>query len=235
MCGNGTRTSSRGPFKPFVLVCGQPMAKWFLMSIKRHLKQADSLVFITTDYFDNTQNVKSGLSKIISECKINCGHQVITVESIPRGESSTVLSAKPAIDLKKPAAVINPDQFANFDLPRLEPGFAYLAVQVNLGTASAFITTRHGLVDKCEERRKISDVGSASLFVFQRAYDLFFAVESQLKHDGPLAEHYIGDCIKYLIRSGTKVRVFFSDTHDLGTIEGIQAFEEMAKCIKSLA
>ena len=52
MAGKGTRTRALGSFKPFVTINKKKIIEWFLIGIKKKVKNNDIIIFITTKDFE---------------------------------------------------------------------------------------------------------------------------------------------------------------------------------------
>ena len=138
MAGKGTRTQSLGEFKPFIEINKHKIIFWFLLSIKRFIKENDKIIFITTSYFSKKFNVRSELKKLFSELSLYNKFVLLETPRDTSGQSITVAYAKNNVNKNNHLIIANPDQYIDFDLPE-KINCCYLALYLQLGNKSGFV------------------------------------------------------------------------------------------------
>jgi len=227
MAGKGTRTQSLGEFKPFIEINNHKILFWFLLSIKYLIKDKDKMIFITTSYFSKKFNVRLELKKLFSELNL---HNKFVFLEIPRdtnGQSITVAYAKNNVNKNNPLIVANPDQYIDFDLPK-KINYCYLALYLQLGDKSGFVSIENGLVTKFIEKKNISNLACAGIYIVAKAKWLFDAIEKQIRSGEMLnGEFYLGPSFNHIISQSFKVRpLMVRAKYDLGDETSIVNFEK---------
>ena len=227
MAGKGTRTRSLGEFKPFIEIKDHKMIYWFLLSVKKSIKKDDTIIFVTTSYFSKKFHVKMELRKIFKELEIKNKVNIVNTYNNPAGQSASAGFAKKIIDPQKPLIVINPDQYIDFDLPK-EITNCYLPLYVQLGNKSGFVLIKNKQIVKFVEKKNISNLACAGVYIVAKAKWLFLAIKEQIKRQDMLnGEFYLGPAFNYLINSGHKVEpIMIRAKYDLGNPEDIKIFED---------
>jgi NDP-sugar pyrophosphorylase family protein len=233
MAGRGTRTQTRGAFKPFIEVGGRKVIEWLLGSIRRHIQPDDELVFITTESFAGDYAVESQLASILEGLSAGRRFALVTCPTTPPGPSASVYAARAYFDNSRPAIVVNCDQFIDFE--RWEwtsPQQGFLPVYANFGTRSSYVEVREGRIVRIVEKQNISNLASAGVYALACGRALREALEMQFEK-GPKTgeEYFVGPALNHLIARGyelipTAVRA----KYDLGCVEGIERFEKTCLC-----
>ena len=94
MSGKGTRTKELGEFKLLIKIGDFSILSWFLKSIRDKIKEQDTLLFITTEYFEEKFKVKQEISNILKELSINNSFDLFTEKGEIGGASLSVHRAK---------------------------------------------------------------------------------------------------------------------------------------------
>lgn len=227
MAGKGTRTQSLGEFKPFVEINNHKILFWFLLSIKHLIKDKDKIIFITTSYFSKKFNVKLELEKLFSELNFYNEFVVIETPRDTKGQSDTLTYAEKIVDKNKPLIVANPDQYIDFDLPKTIE-CCYLTLYLQLGNKSGFVSIKNGLITNFVEKKNISNLAFAGVYIIAKAKWLFDAIEKQIKNKEVLnKEFYLGLAFNHIIDKSIKVKpLTIRAKYDLGNIEDIMTFKK---------
>lgn len=226
VAGKGTRTKALGEFKPFIEINGRKIIDWFIFSIRHLIKPNDRLILITTIHFAKEYKFEEEIKRIFQYYKISNKTKIITCKKTPKGTSATILMAKPQINKNKPVIIINPDQFVDFSMPRIVKNSAFLGIYYYLGEKSGFVEIKNGLVIKFVEKRNISNLASAGIYIVSSGRKLISAIERQIKDDQALSgEFYIGPAFNYLIKDGVRVYpIPVMAKYDLGDPKSINHF-----------
>jgi len=225
MSGKGTRTQELDEFKPFIKIKGHKILSWFISSIKHLIKNEDSFVLITTEYFANKFNFEKECKKIFKEHQLNNEINFIINKETPTGASTTVYSAKKIINKKIPVMVIFPDQYIDFILPEIVDNSAYMGIYVQLGNKSGFIEIQNGLIVNFIEKINISNLASSGFYLVSSGKDLIFAFEEQFKNNETLnGEFYVGPAFKYLFNKLKVYPIPVLAKYDLGNCKDIAYF-----------
>lgn len=227
MAGKGTRTHSLGEFKPFIEINDHKMIFWFLLSIRGTIEKDDVIIFITTLYFSKKFNVKPKIAKILKELNIKNKFNVVAIPNYPAGQSVSVEFAKKITNQNSPLIVINPDQYINFNLPKKIES-CYLALYVQIGNKSGFVSIKNGQIIKFVEKKNISNLACAGVYITARAKWLFSAIKEQIKNQDMLnGEFYLGPAFNYIINKGHRVEpLIIQAKYDLGNPEDIEFFKK---------
>ncbi|HOQ03823.1 MAG TPA: NTP transferase domain-containing protein [Anaerohalosphaeraceae bacterium] len=233
MAGRGSRTQTLGAFKPFIEIGGRKVIEWLLVSIRRHILPEDELVFITTESFAAEYEVESQLAEMLDAIVPGRPFHLVTCPTTPPGPSASVYAARNHFDNPLPAAVVNCDQFIDFE--RFEwtsQRQGFLPVYANFGSRSSYVEIRDGRIVRVVEKQNISNLASAGVYALSCGRALREALEMQFEK-GPKTgeEYYVGPAFNYLIERGyelipTAVRA----KYDLGCVEGIERFQKTWMC-----
>lgn len=178
MAGKGKRTRPLGEFKPFIKINGQTILSWLLLSIKRHIKQKDEIVFVTTKYFSKKFNVSNNIKKILQNNRIKNKNKVLLTENNPKGPAETVYKALLAIDRTKPVAVVNCDQYIDFDFNGDVPhDTCFMTVYAEFTNKSGYVKIKKGFITEVVEKKNISNLASAGVFIFPSGEALLNALK----------------------------------------------------------
>ena len=236
MAGAGKRTGSLGEFKPFIVIHGRKIIFWFLLSIINNIREGDKLVFITTRQYAERYNYEIELKKIIEELSLlDCDHQIIYSEQITRGPAATVLLAQAHCEPDCVTVVANCDQSISFDLSKTD-GLGQkiiLPTYCNYHQKSSYVEIKDGRVIKIVEKKNISNIASAGIFVVPTSRDLFSCLKKHI--DECNGEPFVGPALNLLINKGVEaVPLEVSAKYDLGSPEGIKRFSNGMEKLKLL-
>ena len=228
MAGKGTRTSALGDFKPFININRKPIIYWMLRSIKNKFSSDDSLVFITTKKYERSYDVKNHLERIMKSLSIIIPFDLIISPTTPQGPAASVYLAKKYFSNDQSVAIVNSDQYVDFDKFSLSPNSGYLPVYAEFGNKSSYVHLDDaGLITQIVEKQNISNIASAGVYLLSSGKDLMLALEDQVeKKDTYKDEYYVGPALNSLIKKGYSllplpVRV----KYDLGSLAGINVFK----------
>lgn len=173
MAGKGKRTRRLGEFKPFVDVNKKKIIEWFFIGIKKKLKKSDSIIFITTKYFEKKFNFKKKIKKILKKNNINVKNIFFKlINETPNGPAYTVNSIYDNLkNIKQPCIVINSDQYIDFQLPKeIDGKKIYLPIHFNNHGYSSYVKiNKNGDIEKIEEKKLISNYASSGVYIFGSA------------------------------------------------------------------
>ena len=227
MAGRGSRTKPLGEFKPFIEINGHKILSWFISSMKHNINPEDAFVLITTQYFHDTFNFEEETKKIFLQHELKNNLFYISTDGKPKGSTETIIFAEKYINKDEPVAIVNPDQYVDFDMPEtIENNSGYLGLYLNYGEKTGFVRIEDGLIQQFIERKNISNIASSGIFVCSSGKSLIEAGKKQLDletdQDG---EYYIGPTFNYLIEDGFKVHpIIVRCKYDLGTVDNIALF-----------
>ncbi|MGI5825868.1 MAG: sugar phosphate nucleotidyltransferase [Patescibacteria group bacterium] len=226
--GKGTRTQSLGEFKPFIEIEGLKILEWFLISIKKNVSAEDSLIFITTEYYETNFAVKSTIENILNKLEINNSFQVLTFKKDLPGVSATIYSQKEVLGkIKTPIVVIFPDQYIDFSLPLTIPrNSCFLPIYAHFGNKSGFVEINNGLISKFVEKENVSNLASAGAYILPDGKTLVYILKKQFENKlTKNGEYYFGPALNYLIEKGYRLYpLAVSVKYDLGNIQEIYNF-----------
>jgi len=232
MADKGTRTQALGEFKPFIEINGCKIFSWFISSIKHNIKIKDEFLLITLDYFAQKYSFDIEVKKIFNQYKLNNKIKIIKIKKTPNGTSSTIYLAKPLLKRDTPSVIANPDQYINFELPKhIERNSCYVPVYANLGNKAGYVVIKNGLIFKIVEKKNISNLASAGIYIISSSKDLIYAVErqfnEQLAKDG---EFYLSEALNYLKEKDYKIfPLEVRAKYNLGTPAEISYFQKVMK------
>ena len=227
MAGKGFRTRNLGEFKPFIEIKKHTILSWFISSIRKSIKENDTFVLITSDYFKQKYNFEEKINEIFNFHKLNNNREFVYTTSFTNGQSVSILFAKDKISQNKSIIVINPDQYIDFDLPiKIKHNTGYIVTYLNYGNQSGYVEIKNGLVKKFVEKENISNIASAGVLVLCNGNALVEAIENQLtRRITTKGEYYLGSSFNYLINKKFKIfPIPIRSKYDLGSIDGIEAF-----------
>lgn len=230
MAGKGKRTRALGEFKPFIKINGRTILSWLLLSIKRHIKPKDEIVFVTTRYFSKKFNVSNNIKQILRELSIRNKSKIVLTEDNPRGPAKTVYKALDIIDKTKPVAVVNCDQYVDFDFDgNVSQNTCFMTIYAEFTNKSGYVKIEKGLIAEMVEKKNISNLASAGVFIFPSGVVLLNALKQLFKEKLTVnGEYYISSAMNYLASAGYKILpIPVMAKYDLGDIEGIKHFSSI--------
>lgn len=226
MAGKGTRTQSLGKFKPFIEINSHKILFWFLLSIRHLINKDDEVIFITTSHFSKKFNVKLAIEDLFRELNLHNKFSVIETPDYPDGQSITIAYSEEIVNPNGPLIIVNPDQYIDFDLPETIED-CYIALYLQLGNKSGFVSIADGLIVDFVEKNNISNLACAGVYVVPEARLLFDAIKEQIEEKDMLnGEFFLGPAFNYIIKKSLKVKPLTIRTkYDLGNIGSIAIFE----------
>lgn len=230
MAGKGTRTQKLGEFKPFIEINGHKIFSWFISSIKHNITPKDKFVLITQRYFAQKYNFDVEIKKIFNQHKLNNKIKIIKIKETPNGTSSTIYLAKSFLKRDLPLVIAYPDQYINFELPRhIKRNSCYVPVYANLGNKAGYVAVKNGLIFKIVEKKNISNIANAGIYIISSSRDLIYAVErqftEQFAQDG---EFYLSEALNYLKEKDYKIfPLEVIAKYNLGDPAGISYFQKV--------
>lgn len=227
MAGKGKRTRTLGEFKPFIKISGQTILSWLLLSIKRHIKPKDEIVFVTTEYFSKKFNASDNIKKILRGHKIRNKNKILLTGNNPNGPAKTVYEALASIDKTKPVAVVNCDQYVDFDFDgNVSQNTCFMTIYAEFTDKSGYVKIKKGVITEVIEKKNISNLASAGVFIFPSGVVLLNAIRKLFKEKLTVnGEYYVSSAMNYLILAGYKILpIPVMAKYDLGSIEGIKHF-----------
>lgn len=175
----------------------------------------------------------------------------LTLTSVTSGQATTVLQAKPLLDLESPLLIGACDNGAVFDenaFNAKKEAYDVIVITHSGDTNIAQNPTAHswvqqnegGVVTSLSIKTPISttpgkDHATTGLFWFKRAGDCMAAIETMIeKNDQTGGEFYLDNAINFAIQAGA--RVGYVDIHYLcwGTPKDYQAYEQTLAYYQSL-
>lgn len=230
MAGKGKRTRPLGEFKPFIKINGQTILNWLLLSIKRHIKPKDEIVFVTTEYFSKKFNVSDNIKKTLRGHKIRNKNKILLTKNNLQGPAKTVYEALVLINKTRPVAVVNCDQYIDFDFNGDVPqNTCFMTIYAEFTNKSGYVKIKKGLITGVAEKKNISNLASAGVFIFPSGEVLFNSLKQLFEEKLTIkGEYYISSAMNYLISAGYKVLpIPIMAKYDLGNIEGIKHFSSI--------
>lgn len=236
MAGKGTRTLELGEFKPFIEIKGKKIIEWLLLSIRNNIKEHDKIIFITTNYFKEKYSVKETLTKIMNKINIHNSAEFIFVEKTPPGPAASVYESRIFFEDKdESATVVNTDQYITFELPEINEKEVCLPVYAEFGNKSSYVEIKKAnKIKKVVEKKNISNIASAGVYIVSSGHDLMKAIKKQFeKKETYKDEYYVGPSLNNLIEMNYKLfPIKISAKYNLGNINGIKLFEKVAETMR---
>ena len=192
--------------KFLVDVNGKPMIQWVTENINAEAKY----IFILDEVDYNKYNMKHMLPLLVDNCEI------ITIKEKTKGAPQTVLMAEKLINNNKPLAIINADQFMEWNSN--EFFYAMAADECDGGVVTfdsthpmySFVKINNdGFVSECAEKKPISRFATAGVYYFRRGSDFVVGAKSMIKKSITThGQYFICPVYNELISDGMKIRKF---------------------------
>lgn len=232
MAGNGSRFQAQGYTfpKPLIEVRGKPM----IQVVVDNLNVKAKYIFIVqkTHYEEYNLNF---LLPLISE---NCS--IIQVDSVTEGAACTSLLAKDLINTNKPLLMANSDQFIEWD------SSDFLYTHLNDSSDGSIVTfeathpkwsyaklDQNGYVSEVAEKKPISTMATAGIYLWKRGSDYVKYAEEMIKKNIRVNnEFYVCPVFNQAIQDDKKIRTFEikkTGMWGLGTPEDLNYFLENYK------
>ena len=208
MAGVGKSFKDAGyKFPKFLVdIAGKPMIQWVTENINAEAKH----IFILQEDDYNKYNLKHMLQLLVDNIEI------VTIKENTKGAPQTVLMAEKLINNDKPLAIINADQYMEWNSN--EFFYAMAADKCDGGIVTfesthpmfSFVKTGDdGFVTECAEKKPISRHATAGVYYFRRGKDFIKGANAMIKkkittHD----QYFICPIYNELIAEGMKIRKY---------------------------
>ena len=208
MAGAGKSFQKAGyKFPKFLVdVAGKPMIQWVTENIN---VEAKYIFILNKDQYDK-YNLKYMLPLLVDNLEI------ITLNKETEGAPQTVLSAEKIINNDKPLAIINADQYMEWNSN--EFFYAMAADECDGGVVSfesthpmySFVKTGDdGFITECAEKKPISRYATAGVYYFRQGKDFVQGAKEMIKKKITTNDQYfICPVYNELITKGMKIRKY---------------------------
>ena len=237
MAGKGQRLKKIVKFKQLLMINEKPAIYWFLLGLKKHLKNDDNLYFITVEENVVEFQLEEIIKNIMTELNINSKFTLISIPKILNGPALTIKKAEDYIDPNQSCIVANTDQFTIFDFPNafnLEEGIIWTMLSNDTDKSYVELDEDNYVTD-ISEKKRISNLASTGLYYFPKSQYLFDAISCITEGNKSNQELFISHAIKTLLDpDGVNLRfstISVKLKFDLGNESGIIHFKEMTDLI----
>ena len=208
MAGAGKSFQKAGyKFPKFLVdVAGKPMIQWVTENINAEAKY---IFILNKDQYDK-YNLKHMLPLLVDNLEI------ITLNKETKGAPQTVLSAEKIINNDKPLAIINTDQYMEWNSN--EFFYAMAADECDGGVVSfesthpmySFVKTGDdGFITECAEKKPISRYATAGVYYFRRGKDFVQGAKEMIKKKITTnGLYFVCPVYNELIAKGMKIRKY---------------------------
>jgi len=227
--GEGSRFKKAGwkKPKPFIDVDGQMMLERVINNVTP--TEAAVTILLRQDHLDAHPKISYKLQEK--------GYNITSVSRLTEGTASTVLLARQGFDNDQPMLVANSDQLVDFNVndfiedciqrrldgsilvfrdPSMDPKWSFARVD------------KTGLVSEVAEKKPISDLATAGIYLFAKGKDFVgAALDMMVANDRVNNEFYTCPVYNYMIRNGARIGVYevpMSSMAGLGTPEDLNQF-----------
>lgn len=208
--GEGSRFKKAGwkmP-KPFIDVAGQPMLEHVIENVSP--TRANITILLRQKHLETYPEIAYKLQ--------SSGHQIIGVSRLTEGTASTVLLARRTFDNDLPMMVANSDQLVAFDVNRfiqdcfnrnLDGSILVFRDRTMNPKWSYARVNNEGLVLEVAEKRPISELATAGIYLFSKGKDFVrAALDMIVANDQVNNEFYTCPVYNYMIKDGARVGVY---------------------------
>jgi len=208
MAGEGKSFIDAGyKFPKFLVdIAGKPMIQWVTENINAEAKY----IFILNEADYNSYNLKHMLPLLVGNCEI------VTINEKTEGAPLTVLKAENLINNNKPLAIINADQYLEWNSNEF---FYAMAADECDGGMVTFESThpmysfvnidKDGFISECAEKKPISRFATAGIYYFRRGSDFVNSAKSMInKKITTHGQYFICPVYNELIAKGMKIRKY---------------------------
>ena len=232
MAGAGKSFEKAGyKFPKFLVdIAGKPMIQWVVENINSDAK----FIYIVTERDYNDYNLKYMLPLLTKNCEI------VRVNKPTEGAPQTVLAAENLIDNDKQLAIINSDQFLDWNSN--EFFYAMAADECDGGVVTfesthpmySFVKVNEdGFISECAEKKPISRHATAGVYYFRRGSDFIVgAKEMMQKEITTNGQYFICPVYNELIGKNFKIRKF--DIKKMWSFAVPEEIEYFVKDIKNI-
>lgn len=230
MAGSGSRFAKAGftKAKPFIDVAGKPM----IVRVMENLKYPDAQFFLIGQERHLTEE-----NKTINEIKDNFNAHFIFIDKLTEGTVCTILHARKYINNNTPLLIANSDQiiengiagFINDCFQRSLDGSILTFNDESLNPKWSFAKTDdNGLVTEVQEKKPISDLATAGIYLFRKGNDFVDgAIDMIINNDRVNNEFYTCPVYNYAIKNGLQIGTYSINhtwMHGLGTPEDLEKY-----------
>jgi HAD superfamily hydrolase (TIGR01509 family) len=208
MAGAGKSFQKAGyKFPKFLIdIAGKPMIQWVTENINAEAKY----IFILNKDEYNEYNMRHMLPLLVDNLEI------VTLENVTSGAPQSVLMAQKAINNEKPLAIINADQFMDWNSN--EFFYAMAADECDGGIVTfesthpkySFVKTGDdGFITECAEKKPISRNATAGVYYFRRGKDFVDGAKAMIrKKITTNGQYFVCPIYNELIAKGMKIRKY---------------------------
>jgi len=208
MAGAGKSFKKAGyKFPKFLIdVAGKPMIQWVTENINAEAKY----IFILNEDDYKKYNVQHMLPLLVDNLEI------VALKNETEGAPQTVLAAEKLINNNKPIAIINADQFMEWNSN--EFFYAMAADECDGGIVTfesthpmySFVKTgKDGFISECAEKKPISKQATAGVYYFRKGKDFVEGAKNMIKKKITTNDQYfICPVYNELIKKGMKIRKY---------------------------
>ena len=234
MAGKGERTKEYGDFKPFIEISGKKIAEWFFISIRNNISKDDLLIFITTEFFEETRCFSKSIKELLDMLRIKNEIIFRYTKTTPKGPASTILHARDLINNEQPCLMMNSDQFTYLKIPNFKSRQAFLAVNIDFGRSKSYVSVDNNLITKMVEKENISNIASTGFYGVSSGCDLVRSLDKQ--HETRFTyndEYYVAPALNYLYELGYEIIPLpIYVRFDLGTARNLDLFNNFIKDLR---
>jgi NDP-sugar pyrophosphorylase family protein len=227
--GEGSRFATAGYAKPkpFIDVLGSPMISRVIANVAP--AKSRTHVLARAEHLQREPD-------IVANLKV-AGNAIHEVDKLTEGAACTILLARKAFDDDSPLLIANSDQLIDFDsddfvndcLRRRLDGSILVFDDVSRNPKWSFARIdANGLVVEVAEKRAISTLATAGIYLFARGSDFVrAAVDMIAANDRVNNEFYTCPVYNYMIKNGARIGIYkvaASAMHGLGTPEDLNEY-----------
>tara|TARA_A100001035_G_C27752704_1_gene487273 strand:+ start:603 stop:1364 length:762 start_codon:yes stop_codon:yes gene_type:complete len=233
MCGDGTRTQSRGPFKPLIILKNRPLFEHFISQLKFHIHHDDKLIILIRSDHNELFDAKQKFQNLIKKYLPNVELEILILNKKTSGPVETIEKSINALREDSIISIVNPDQIVDFKWPSdFDQNGIYLALGFdNTGKSSYVGFNENGKVKEIAEKKLISFYASVGVYIFgsKKLIEIGLNLTSKNKFLNYKNEQYISHLIQLLIEDGIDCYPLETTLKfDLGNISCIDYFESEA-------
>jgi len=228
MAGEGKSFQKAGfKFPKFLVdVAGKPMIQWVTENINADAKY----IFILSEDIYKKYNLKHMLPLLVDN------YEVVTVNENTQGAPQTVLLAEKLINNDNPLAIVNSDQYMEWNSN--EFFYAMAADECDGGIVTfdsthpmySFVkTAEDGFITECAEKKPISRHATAGVYYFRRGKDFVTGAKEMIKKKITTnGQYFICPIYNELISKNMNIRKF-----DIEKVWSFAVPEELDHFIKN--
>lgn len=230
MCGEGTRTSTLGKFKPLIEISGKTIFEHFLDGIKYKISKDDLITLIIKS--NNKEYLKNQeiLSRICEDYTICENVDIKLINHNTYGPCDTIRNVVDFLEDKFISIIINPDQKVDFELNRnlIDQNSIYLSIGFDNKKKSSYVLiNKDSEIEKIKEKENISFYASTGIYIFGSNKLLRFCIRDFYSKNVEMynGEHYISHLVDNAITNNIIVKPLETYLkYDLGNINSINNF-----------